>query len=175
VFNIKEALKLEHSKRTTDLIVNYVANNKNRFKELMDLLLSEDVLMVQRASWPLSYIAKNQPKLLAPYWNKLLDELPRSKHVAFNRSVFRSLSLVTNLPIEIHGRVVNECMDTITDNNKSTASRVYAMYTMANMVKLYPDLSDELILRVEPFLNHKLPSIVAGTRALLKQIQKIKV
>ena len=54
MFNIKEALKREHSKRTTDLIVNYVANNKNRFKELMDLLLGEDLLMVQRASWPLS-------------------------------------------------------------------------------------------------------------------------
>jgi len=175
VFNIKEALKREHSKRTTDLIVNYVANNKNLFKELMDLLLGEDVLMVQRASWPLSYIAKNQPKLLAPYWHKLLDELPRSKHVAFNRSVFRSLSVVTNLPNEIHGRVINECMDTITDINKPTASRVYAMYTMANMVKLYPDLSDELILRVEPFLNHELPSIVAGTRTVLKQIRKIKV
>lgn len=175
MFNIKEALTKEHSKRTTDMIINYVANNKKRFKELMDLLLGEDVLMVQRASWPLSYIAKKQPNLLAPYWQMLLEELPRSKHVAFNRSVFRSLSLVANLPNEIHGRVINECMDTITNINKPTASRVYAMYTMANMVKLYPDLRDELILRVEPFLNHALPSMVAGTRTVLKQMQKIKV
>ncbi len=175
MLNIKEALTREHSKRTTDFIVNYVGNNKKRFKVLMDLLFGNDLLMVQRASWPLSYIASNEPELITPYWNQLLDELPQCKHVAFHRSIFRSLSVVPNLPHEIHGRVVDVCMESITDMNKPTASRVYAMYTMINMVKLYPDFKEELILRVEPLLNHELPSIVAGARAVLKQMQKIKV
>lgn len=175
MYIIKEALDQEHSKRTTDFIVNYVGNNATRFKELMDLLLGHDLLMVQRASWPLSYIAANEPELITPYWNQLLDELPHCKHVAFHRSVFRALSVVNNLPQEIHGRVVNECMDTITDLKKPTASRVYAMYTMAKMVKIYPDFKEELIMRIEPLLNHELPSIAAGAKSVLKQMQKIKV
>lgn len=173
MINISDILTKEHSKRATNLIINYVGSNAKRFNELLDLLLGDDKVLAQRASWPLGYIIELHPEIAEPHWNILIDKLSVSPHVAYTRAVYRGLSKVTNLPNEIHGRVVDLCMNTIISINQPTAARVYAMYTMLNLVHLYPDLKEELWLRVEPLLQHELPSIRAASKKVIKQLQKI--
>jgi hypothetical protein len=173
VINIREILTKEHSKRLTNLIVETVGNNPKQFDELLLILFGKDKLIAQRASWPLGYIIEKYPELVEAHWNILLDKLSLSPHVAYTRAVYRGLSTVKSLPNEIHGKVVDLCMNTIISINQPTAARVYAMYAMLNMVHIYPDLKDELWLRVEPLLQHDLPSIKAGAKKVLKQLRKI--
>ena len=137
------------------------------------LLFGNDKLIAQRASWPLGYIIEQHPEIAEPHWNLLLNELAVSPHVAYTRAVYRGLSTIKNLPNEIHGKVVELCMNTIISINQPTAARIYAMYTMLNMVYVYPDFKTEFCLRVEPLLYHELPSIKVGSKKVLKQLRKI--
>jgi len=173
VINIKEILTKEHSKRATNLVVETVGKNPNQFNELLLLLFGRDKVLAQRASWPLGYIIEKHPEIAKPHWNLLIDKLSVSPHVAYTRAVYRGLSMVKKLPNEIHGMVVDLCMNTIVSINQPTAVRVYAMYTMLNLVNLYPDLKDELLLRIEPLLNNELPSIRAASKKVIKQLQKL--
>jgi len=174
MINIKEILTKEHSKRTTNLVVETVGHNPKQFDELLLLLFGKDKLLAQRASWPLGYIIEQHPEIAEPHWDLLIDKLSVSPHVAYTRAIYRGLSTVKNLPNEIHGKVVDLCMNCIISINQPTAARVYAMYAMLNMVNIYPDLKDELWLRVEPLLQHELPSVKAGAKKVLKQLRKIK-
>lgn len=173
MINISDILTIEHSKRATNLIINYVGSNAKRFNELLDLILGNDKILAQRASWPLGYIIEQHPEIAEPHWNLLLNKLAESPHVAYTRAVYRGLSTIKTLPNEIHGKVVDLCMNCIISINQPTAARVYAMYTMLNMVHIYPDLKEELWLRVEPLLQHELPSIRAASKKVIKQLQKI--
>lgn len=173
MINIKDILTKEHSKRATNLVVETVGNNPKLFEELLLLLFGNDKLIAQRASWPLGYIIEQHPEIAEPHWNLLLNELAVSPHVAYTRAVYRGLSTIKNLPNEIHGKVVELCMNTIISINQPTAARIYAMYTMLNMVYVYPDFKTEFCLRVEPLLYHELPSIKVGSKKVLKQLRKI--
>ncbi len=174
MINIKDILIKEHSKRATNLVVEMVNNNPKQFDELLLMLFGKDKLLAQRASWPLGYIIEQHPEIAESYWNALLNKLAESPHVAYTRAVYRGLSTVKNLPNEIHGKVVDLCLNSIVSINQPTSVRVYAMYAMLNMVNVYPDLKEELWLSVEPLLHHELPSIKAGAKKVIKQLQKIK-
>jgi hypothetical protein len=73
--DIKQRLSEEHSKSLTMAVVDYIAEDKTKFKILMDLFLNGQVKLVQRAAWPLSYVAIAHPKLIKPYLGKLIIKL----------------------------------------------------------------------------------------------------
>lgn len=174
MINIIDILTKEHSKRATNLVVETIGKTPELFNVLLLMLFGKDKLLAQRASWPLGYIIEQYPEIVEPHWNLLIDKLAETPHAAYTRAVYRGLSTIKNLPNEMHGRVVDLCMNTITNINQPTAARVYAMYAMLNMVNIYPDLKDELWLSVEPLLHHELPSIRAACKKVIKQLQKIK-
>lgn len=172
-FNIKQAITLTHSKATNLAVQQYVGNDKKRFKELMDLVLSDEVLMVQRASWAMGIIAENYPTLLLPYWDKLFKRMENPLHVSYHRNVFRALHVANHLPVQHHGFIVDLCFNTIINLKQPTASRVFAMYVVSKLAKFYPDLKNEIILSVEPILQEELPSLKGAAKTVLKQMQKI--
>ena len=70
---------------------------KNKYKNplkliLMDLFLNGQVKLVQRAAWPLSYVAIAHPKLIKPYLGKLIIKLRQTdNHPSVPRNILRIL------------------------------------------------------------------------------------
>lgn len=88
---IKEWLLKEHSKRNTQLIIEYIGNNPDRLKELLTIFSEGDKRLSQRAAWPLSYIAELHPALVKPHLKFIIRLLENSPHDAIKRNVMRLL------------------------------------------------------------------------------------
>jgi len=67
--NLRETILAEHSKAQTNLIIKWIGNSQQRFDELFDLFLKDEYRVVQRAAWPLSYVAIAHPKLISKHFN----------------------------------------------------------------------------------------------------------
>lgn len=76
---IKEQLEVELSRWNIDLVSEYVGEDRDRFRELWDLLFPENYPVSPRAAWAFESICVKFPHLLKPYLNRLLLALPGIK------------------------------------------------------------------------------------------------
>ena len=128
--------------------------------------------MVQRASWPLSYVVANSPELVYPYLGRLIAMLDQPLHDAYKRNVFRLLRGMKNIPEQHHAELIDRCMHAITNVREPAAVRAFAIHIMGKLAQLYPELSGELLMILEPLTSHELPSIRSSATNVTKQIHK---
>jgi hypothetical protein len=156
--NIREALRVEHSKRQTMKIVRYVGNDPARFRELMTIFLGNEYRPTQRAAWAVNYCAEHHPELVRPYLTKLIELLEKEDgHDAIRRNVARLLQFV-EIPTRLQGRAFDACYDLVDDPHQPVAVRVFAMSVAARIAEDKPDLMSELRL----MCNKYLPTASAG-------------
>lgn len=171
--NIREALTREHSKRNTTAIVNYIGQNEERFAELMTIFKTADYRLIQRAAWPVSYIAETDASLLLPYWKELFEIAQTQVHPSFKRNLLRTLRVLDTIPQNIHSEVIEMCMQVIPDGNEPAAVRAFAIHIMGKLLAHYPEFAGELSALLEPLLQHDLPSIRSSSKHVLKLVSKI--
>lgn len=172
--NIEEALTKEHSKRLTNAIVNYIGDSPKRFKELMAIFKTNNPMLIQRAAWPLGFIADTQPQLIVPHLGALLELLHLPLHDAYKRNVFRMLRIIPNIPTKHHGNVIEHCMQAITDHNQPGAIRAFAIHVMAILTMQYPDLAHEFKATLETLVDHPLPALRSSSKKALNKISNVK-
>jgi len=144
--NIEKQLTNEHSKANTAAIVNYVGDDKSRFKELMNLFLKGEYRLTQRAAWPLSYVGISNPDLVKPYFEKLIGMLIETKHhPAIPRNILRLFQDI-EIPEKLHGRLVDLCFQFILNQTQPLAIRAFAITVASNICVHYPELKNELLM-----------------------------
>lgn len=171
--NIKERLEAEHSKTLTIAIVNYVGEDKLRFKMLMDIFLGSDYRLTQRSAWPLGYIALEHPKLLTPYFSRFIKKLDDpSAHPGIFRNIFRVLQGI-EIPEKYQGMVVDRAFKAIMSETQPAAVRAFAITTAANICRQYPELKQELLVILQE-LNAfpQLPSLRSRIKKALKDLAR---
>lgn len=171
--NIREALTREHSKRNTMAIVNYIGQDEARFAELMTIFKTSDYRLIQRAAWPVSFIAETDASLLTPYWKELFDVAQTNVHPSFKRNLLRTLRVLDSIPEYIHSDVIEICMRAIPDSNEPAAVRAFAIHIMGKLLSHYPEFAGELHAILEPLQLHDLPSIRSSSKHVLKLVSKI--
>jgi hypothetical protein len=150
--NIQDRLAAEHSKSLTLAIVEYVGDDKTRFKQLLDIFLKGDYRLSQRAAWPLSYVSIEHPQLIKPYFSKLIKMLGEpGKHPAVKRNILRIFETI-DIPEKYQALLIDECIKIISDPSQPAAIVAFAITTATNLCKPFPELSRELQL----LLQHRL-------------------
>lgn len=172
--NIKKRLEAEHSKSLTMAIVNYIGNDKKRFKELMHVFFGKDQCLVQRAAWPLSFVAIDHPELLKPYYGKLVDKLKEPEaHPAVARNILRTFQEI-DVPEAFQGDLVNLCLKFIMSEMQPVAIRAFAMTAATRICKHYPELKNELqIILRELSTLPQTPGIRVRIKSALKELQRV--
>jgi len=144
--DIREALLAEHSKTQTRKIVDYIAGDAVKFKELMGHSLGDSYHLSQRAAGAVTYCAEYHRELVKPYFNKLVEQLERSDvHVAVRRNVVRMFQFI-DIPKRYEGRVFDACYNLLDNPRESIAVRAFALTVAAKVAKDMPDLLNELLL-----------------------------
>lgn len=172
--NLEERLGAEHSKTLTTAIVNYIGDDKKRFKVLMDLFLKGDYRLTQRAAWPLSFVAIAHPELIIPYIGKLIKKLTEpGNHPAIARNILRTFQEI-EIPEKHHGVLIDVCFKFITSEAYPSAIRAFAISTATNICAKYPELKNELLLVLNE-LNQlpQPPAIKSRIRSALKDLKKV--
>jgi hypothetical protein len=169
--DIKQRLSEEHSKSLTMAVVDYIAEDKTKFKILMDLFLNGQVKLVQRAAWPLSYVAIAHPKLIKPYLGKLIIKLRQTdNHPSVPRNILRILEEI-EIPEKHEAYLIACCFSILTREADPIASKAYSITVASKICKKYPDLKNELRLHLEHIQNYPItPAIKFRIKRAIKEL-----
>ena len=174
--NIREELLIEktHTKERALLITNYACSSRKTFKELMYCFLSDEYRLAQRAAWSVSWAAQKQPELITPYIKDLIAQLPRKDvHDAVIRNSVRILQKI-NIPEELHGKLMDSCFNFIDLNETPVAIKAFALTTLYNLSKVYPDIQNELKLLIEEKWDKETAAFKQRGKQILKNLGKTK-
>ncbi len=142
--NIEHELLATYSKTQVARIVKFVGDDPTRFAELITYMLEPVYRISQRASGSVSYCVERHPKLIEPYWAKLLEQLKREDtHVAVKRNIVRLLQFV-EIPKRFEGRVFDACYNLLADVSEPIAVRCFSMTVAVKIAKDSPELMSEL-------------------------------
>jgi len=150
-------LLVKNSKEIALQVLNAIEEQPSRMEELMNCFFDEDLRICQHASWPAGMIADQNPKLIIPYLEKMLNNLDTPLHDAVIRNTFRTLQNL-DVPEEIEGLAFEKAYDFLANPQNAIAIRVFAMSVCGNIARKYPELKEELI----PLIEEQLPYGSAG-------------
>jgi len=171
IVDIEKRLAAEHSKSLTLAIVEYVGDDKNRFKQLFDVFLNGNYHLSQRAAWALSYVSIKHPQLVKPYFSKLIEMLGEpGKHPAVKRNILRIFETI-DIPEKYQAILIDECFKIISDPSQPAAIVAFAITTATNLCKPFPELSRELKLLLNELIifEHK-PAIKVRVKRAMKML-----
>lgn len=161
--NIREEFLNKHSKKQAEKVVKYVGTDKARFRELMSCFLSREAVLAQRAAMAVGYCAKSQPQLFSGYLQKILVAMHQPVHDAIVRNGLQIFRLV-KIPTSLESRVVEMCFQLMTSVNSPIAIKVYAIGVIQKIAEKYPELVQELQMRVKAQLPFESNTFAAHVR-----------
>lgn len=168
--DLTKALLKEHSKAQMTKIVDYVGQNKARFKVLVEVYLAGPYRVTQRAAWPLSYCVEHHPELVKPHLKPLLDFLNKPGiHDAVKRNTLRLLQY-SELPKRLHGRVADLCFQYLQSKREPIAVKAFSLTVLQRIVEVQPELGSELKIIIEDQLPYASPAFRSRAMKVLKTI-----
>jgi hypothetical protein len=169
--NICEELERKHSKSVTDSVISFIGNDPQRFRKLLNIFLSDNKVMSQRASWPLSHLALKNPNLIKPHFAKLFKKIESpGNHDAVARHLLRIFQEI-DVPAKYESRLLDLCYNYIRGEEFAVAIRALSITTAARICKKYPGLENELLLLLrELILLHQPPAINVRIKLALKEL-----
>lgn len=168
--DLTKALLKEHSKAQMTKIVDYVGQNKARFKVLVEVYLAGPYRVTQRAAWPLSYCVERHPSLVIPHLKRLLDFLNKPGiHDAVKRNTLRLLQYC-ELPKRLHGRVADLCFQYLQNKREPIAVKAFSLTVLQRIVEVQPELGTELKIIIEDQLPYASPAFRSRAMKVLKGI-----
>jgi hypothetical protein len=154
---IKIELAKRHSKQNTAAIVSYVLQHPASMKELMQCFFTDDIMMCQYASCAVELIAKEEPQLIVPYFNKMVKCLAMPKQFTVSRNVLRVFQQVP-IPEKYQGEVFERCYQFITNPQIPVAIRAFSITVCYNIANEIPELKNELAITIEAHMENSLPA-----------------
>jgi hypothetical protein len=167
--DILQALESGQNKKQTIAIVCFIGNDKTKFKTLINILFGYNFQLVQRASWPLNYLAIQHPSLIQPYITKLIHLLAQTNvHNGVKRHVLNIFREI-DIPKKYQSQLLAVCFDMITSLNQPPAVTANAITVASNICNNYPELKNELRLLLNHLNQFPQPSSITSR---LKLAQK---
>jgi len=172
--NLREEILKAHSKAQCDKIVRWVGSSPDRMDQLVKLFKSSEYRVIQRAAWPLSYIAIAHPSLIKKHLSslvKLLNQQPQPD--AVTRNILRLLQSVP-LPASLQGTVMDACFRFIEDPAQAIAIKAFALTVVTGMAKDYPAIIPEIKLLIESQATTQTAAFKSRAKRSMELFDKIK-
>lgn len=141
---------------------------------LFKLIDDEDDRVAYNALWIISHFNEAHHQWLLSKRCKLLNQLLHEAHPGKRRLL---LSVLKNIPItkkNLHIDYLNYCLDKI-NSMEPYAIRAWAMKQAFEMCRYYPDLVEELRLRLAILENGELsPGILSAKRQIESKLTRLR-
>jgi hypothetical protein len=168
--NLREEILKEHSRAQRIKIEEWVGDSPQRFDELFRLFAGKEPTVVQRASWPLSYIVEKHPEWMNNKFEELISKLQEPHlHDAVKRNGVRLLQYV-DIPVEYQGAIMNICFGYVESPREAVAIKAFSLTVLGSLATQYPDIIPEIKLLVQDQLPHQTAAFVSRAKKLLKTL-----
>lgn len=158
-----------------EFIRDYVIQNPDKLKHLMEIGLNEKDKTHVKACWSLELILELKLELILPFLDDFLSKLPFYKNDSAIRPIskiclFLSKSKTIKLTENQETKIIETCLDWLIQDEK-VAAKAYSMRALYNFGKKYLWINEEL----KTILSQDYPNHSAAYKAAAKDIlRKLK-
>lgn len=170
---LRNEILVEHSKKQTKKIADWVCRDKKRFKSLMNLFFYDVPIIVQRSAWIMRFVVEEHRDWLRPYIRKMLFYCREPVHNAVKRNVMYVLQNIT-LPDKLLGLAATISFDLLLDMKEPVAVKVFAMSVLYNITLRERGLQSELELCIGEQMELAKPAFRSRGTKILKQLTRLK-
>lgn len=168
--NLKEAIRLEHSKINCRRITHWIGERQDRFDQLFLIFLGDDFCDSQRASWPLSETVIAHPSLIRKHLKTLVRNLDRpGQHEAVKRNTVRIFQFI-NIPSALQGKVMDLCFNYLTSPIEKPAVKASALTVIYNLSQKHPDIRNELLAIIDQLWDQESKAFRSRASAIRKSL-----
>jgi hypothetical protein len=164
---IRPLLLQEHSKKQTMKIIRFIGSSTSRQKELMELVLKNEHIISQRASWVMSCLAAAEPAVITPYYSRLLKLLRTPCHNAIRRNILGAFQSAP-IPVKYESQILEQCFSMLNDSSEFIAIKAGCLTILGRLVNKYPELMPEF----ESSIQLQWENSSAGFKARVRKIRK---
>lgn len=170
---MREEILKEHSKKQALLVSGYIGNDPERFSELVDMFLNDEVRVVQRAGWIMSHCTDVYPDLIAPHLDKLIAYTSNDPpHDSVKRNVCRMMRYC-ELSEENEGPAYDLCWKLAFSTKEDIAVRSFALTVLYRIAEKHPDLSHEVLSIAEGLKDSESPGLRNSSRKIAIKLRKL--
>ena len=138
----------------------------------MQCFVDKEYCIAQRVAWSVSDVAQRKPELIQPYVKEIVQQLQRTDvHPAVVRNSVHILQSIA-IPEQLHGQVMNACFNFIEKPATPVAIKAFALTTLYNLSKHYPDIQQELKTIIEERMNNETAAFISRGKKILVTITK---
>ena len=172
--DIRAQLLIEHSKKNSIKIRDYIGSDTSKFEELLNLFIGEEYRVSQRAAMAISACFDSNPDLVDPYRAQLIDNLLKKENsVAVKRNSIRILQFM-DIPEKYQAGLYDYCLKMLAAEEEPVAIKAFSMLVAYNICKEYPELKNELEIAIYHNIEHNdSPGIRARGKSILKKLAKL--
>lgn len=173
--DFREQLLAELSKRNTDYMASIIGTDKKLFKQMFELILTNEEYVSGRACWVIETVWLKYPDMIDPYINDIIDFLPKSKYDNQKRHMTKILSTRNLLELDEDrlGILIDRCFTWLEDPVYPTAVKMFSMQIIYNYIEIEPTFASELIAIIENQYNDSTPGFKNRGDKLLKKLYKL--
>lgn len=163
----------DSGRATADMAVDIISQKPELFKEAYELCMQQDGKMAMRAARVVWLVGENMPEIFKPYYTDMVNRLPDLTHSSVKRCMLKLLS-VTDLSREeeLNGIIIDVCFKCVNDSEEDVAIRGYALQVLERMIKLYPEVTGELMSALQLMIESGPETLSRYASKRLKRIQR---
>ena len=169
---LKEELLDDFSKVQMVRLSHRIGSNQEDFDEVINLFLSKNDKVSSRAAWLLSHCCDDHPWLVDKHIGSIILNLQNKINDAVKRNTLRVLQL-KQIPEDLHGVTAEVCFKFLNSGKEPIAIKAHAMTILFNIVKIYPELKEELKVSIEDQFPFGSAGFKNRGKKILKALERL--
>ncbi len=144
--------------------------SQQNFDVAAHVALYEPYPLSMRASWAMVICCEKYPKLFEKHLASSIQNLSKLNASGVRRNFLTILSK-QNIPENLQGELLNHCFDFVLSPQEPVAVKANALQVIANHLKYYPDLKNELKAIIDNQRDKTTIAFWAKGRKILTKIR----
>jgi hypothetical protein len=168
-----EEILTDSGRATADVAVDIISKQPEFFNAAYNLCMKQEGKMAMRAARVVWLVAECMPELFKPYLPEVVEKLPSLTHPSVKRCMLKILSVydLTNEE-ELHGHIIEECFRNMLASDAEIAIRGYSIAVLDKMVKVYPEISGELITAYQLLIENGPDTLARYSQKKLTELYR---
>ncbi|TCO09136.1 hypothetical protein [Natronoflexus pectinivorans] len=167
---IKELKSGEESKR----IAKELSEQPEVIPTIIELIKNKEKKVAWRAAWILDNFSRQYSPMLIPYTDQFCEILISTPNQGVRRHLTNILCTIPAETIE-DGRVVDACLQWITEEKSDIAVKANSMQLVANICRVYPELASEIIHVIEQGMENGSTGIKNRGKKIISTLEPLVI
>jgi len=171
-----EKLLPDTGRNTADLATLFVLEHPDIFPDILQACLAQTYPLSMRASRVVYLCAEEEPGLIRPYLNPIIDSLPELTDESVIRNLLHIYELYGKEVEEEHlVKLVDICFRYLGDPARAIAIRGYAVNILMEAGKRIPEIRTELVAVLEFLIPDESRTFQNFARRIIKQVKRAEL